>query len=1170
MRRLAVVQFACALLLCAGALDAAETGAPPAPELPYRITADNMTGGHGPEGDVVFLNGNLRVAKGRSVLMADQGRYLRAEGMFHLEGRVRLRDSSTTVTCDRVNFNENEDRLNLEGNVVIVDKDATLKAPMGWYDRGTGEARLMGGVTGTDKKQRIVADEVVYLRDSSRVRAFGHVKGFDVENDTELNAEQVDYDRRTRISLATGNPVLKAKDDEGRETLLSALLLRVDSQNKTAEAVDSVLVVRDTLRARADRAFFDDASGKGVLLGSPRAWDGETDVVGDTLELYAEKRKLRHVVVLGNASMDYAGRREGTMGETSRLTGRRVDVFVSENRIDSLVATGGARNAYSSPRKAGKTHETNIANGDTILVLFKDKKIDRARVMGNAKGEYRPSVSKTDTVAIATELIQYDGRVIEFVVPKDRILLEGDAHLTYRDLELNARKVTFDSAKQTLVAEGKPQLVEKGDKVEGQLMTYDMETRQGTIYQATTSYERGLYHGSRIRKVGDNQLDVMGGSYSTCDLASPHYHFSARWMKIYLKDKLVAKPVVFYLRNVPILALPFYVFPIKPGRHSGFLFPQFEFGFNNRTGQFVRNAGYYYAPNDYMDVSASGDYYQAQPTWVVRAEGNYKLLYAFEGRFDGRFERNDQSGRDDYAFNADHSQDITPRTRLVARGNFVSSREYNASATSGGTLQQRLNRFLVSSVSMSHSADWAAFNAVVDRRQDLDADQSLLNDSDGPGPLTGARVGTFASLSNLTISAPSLSVSFPTRTLGSYAMFKDTRLGKSLQTTYVSLSSRFLSYSTRRAFVAGYTGDSLSGLSPLLDQQEVTRRGATSAFAISDSRRLMGWLNFAPSLSGNAVVFDFDELGNKVVPAATWSTSLGMSTTLYRTFKTPMKALSIRHSVTPTTAVGYSPEFSGLTFVDTLGARQERFRSFGDIGISGFKRGSVSYGLEQRFAARYQKGDQILRLDNLLTSSTFASYNLLWREQGQKRGLSPISQSFRIQPPGLLSADVSGVIDPYMGRPLRNLGYNAGFSLASSGAKKGQTAGLAVEQTARRDDLVSEDVFRESWRLSVAYSYSGGYSGPSWSSNQTANAVLHYDLTPNWGFDYSTAYDVGNQEVLSQRFSLTRKIHCWDAMFTRSFTPGGEAEYYFRLGIRNQREVYYERGSRVQSFGGIN
>ena len=355
-----------------------------------------------------------------------------------------------------------------------------------------------------------------------------------------------------------------------------------------------------------------------------------------------------------------------------------------------------------------------------------------------------------------------------------------------------------------------------------------------------------------------------------------------------------------------------------------------------------------------------------------------------------------------------------------------------------------------------------------------------------------------------------------------------------------------------------------------IDQRITTRRGFGTSASLTDSRRLFGWINLQPSVSGNLVVFDFDELGHKVVPAATWSSQLGTSTTLYRTLATPLKGLSLRHSITPAVAIGYAPEFKSLTYFDTLGVRRDRFRSFGDIGISGFQRGSVSYSLDQRLAARYQRGDQISRLDNLLSSSTTASYNLLWREQGQKHGLSQISQSLRIQPPGLLSGDVSGVFDVYEGRPLRTLGYNTGFSLSSTGVKKAQSAGLAVEQTNRRDDLVAEDSFKEAWRLSVAYSYSGGYSGPSWSSSQTANAVVHYDLTPNWAFDYSTAVDVRHQEVLSQRYSLTRRIHCWDAVFTRSFTPGGEAEYYFRLGIRDQREVYYERGSRVQSFGGIN
>src|SRR5258705_3645429 len=131
-------------------------------------------------------------------------------------------------------------------------------------------------------------------------------------------------------------------------------------------------------------------------------------------------------------------------------------------------------------------------------------------------------------------------------------------------------------------------------------------------------------------------------------------------MKIYLKDKLIAKPVVFYIRNVPLLALPFWVFPIKPGRHSGFLFPQFELGLNNRAGQFVRNAGYYWALSDYLDFTATADYYQDRPSWRLHGESFYDLVYAFEGLVMANYVLVDLDRPTHSDFNADHRPDPKP------------------------------------------------------------------------------------------------------------------------------------------------------------------------------------------------------------------------------------------------------------------------------------------------------------------------------------------------------------------------------------------------------------------------------------------------------------------------------------------------------------------------------
>ena len=63
---------------------------------------------------------------------------------------------------------------------------------------------------------------------------------------------------------------------------------------------------------------------------------------------------------------------------------------------------------------------------------------------------------------------------------------------------------------------------------------------------------------------------------------------------------LVARPVVLYVRDVPILWLPFMFQDMRPGRHSGILMPQF--GFNDLVrpdrsyNRQISNIGYYWAP----------------------------------------------------------------------------------------------------------------------------------------------------------------------------------------------------------------------------------------------------------------------------------------------------------------------------------------------------------------------------------------------------------------------------------------------------------------------------------------------------------------------------------------------------------------------------------------------
>jgi hypothetical protein len=276
----------------------------------------------------------------------------------------------------------------------------------------------------------------------------------------------------------------------------------------------------------------------------------------------------------------------------------------------------------------------------------------------------------------------------------------------------------------------------------------------------------------------------------------------------------------------------------------------------------------------------------------------------------------------------------------------------------------------------------------------------------------------------------------------------------------------------------------------------------------------------------------------------------------------------MRHILTPTANVVYSPEFPGLV---------GRFESFGDIGIfSGARALRTNFAIDQRFQAKVGSGDRLRRLDNLLTWTTSSSYDFLWRENPNLRhGLGPILSGVRLQPPGWVNGDATANIDAYNPRPLQSFSYNLSSAFNSRGSGKPQSPRIATDPLPARGYYVESqepDDFRETWSVALSYSYSGGYRTPGaskWTTNKTLNGVGRYQLTDNWTFDYQAGYDLTAHRMLLQRFNITRKIHCWEATFSRSFIPGGETEYFFHLGIREQKEVYYERGTRGQSFPGI-
>ena len=138
---------------------------------------------------------------------------------------------------------------------------------------------------------------------------------------------------------------------------------------------------------------------------------------------------------------------------------------------------------------------------------------------------------------------------------EDTNLKAGYVSVNWKTSILNALpKESSDTTKISL----NPTIIEPGrDPMTGDEMLYNLKTKKGKITKGSTKADDGFYTGSQIRNESEKVFLIQNSTYTTCDLDTAHFHFESTKMKIIQNDMVIAKPIVLYIANIPILGIPF-------------------------------------------------------------------------------------------------------------------------------------------------------------------------------------------------------------------------------------------------------------------------------------------------------------------------------------------------------------------------------------------------------------------------------------------------------------------------------------------------------------------------------------------------------------------------------------------------------------------------------------
>jgi hypothetical protein len=755
------------------------------------------------------------------------------------------------------------------------------------------------------------------------------------------------------------------------------------------------------------------------------------------------------------------------------------------------------------------------------------------------------------------------------IMATKEFFLYGDAKTEYRTSQLEAANIVYDQQTQNIRAYGakdttgsplsNPKFLE-GDIVSvNDSIYFNMKSGKGLT--KNTNFQQGeiFVNANTMKKVSKDVAFAYKARFTTCNLDDPHFAFRTNKMKI-ITDKIgVSGPTFPEFEGVPFpIGIPFGIFPLATGRHSGLMAPAFSTSEDFGLG--FEGLGYYKVLSDNFDATVRTNIY-SYGGWNLNLNSKYIMRYKYMGNFNLSLQntkmlnRNaainqEYTGGRTFMINWTHSMDqrARPGTSFSANVNFGSTK-YNRMLLNN-PFQNYQNQI---SSSISYTKNWDnKYNLSVNLNHNQNNNLGLVN-----------------------MSLPN--INFNAITIYPFQSKDQIGAGKWYEKLGIGYNG---SFQNQLSFY-----DSALNFRKLLDTMQW---GAQHSIPISLSLPSLGPITVTPGISfeekwfGQQSIKTWNNKTRQVDTSITrgfyrapnMSFSLGTASRIFGTYKFKKNSTvqAIRHEVRPSISMSYTPDLAAsyhyTTQIDSTG-RNYRFSKYdGGIG-GGYSEGTfggMGFGvdnlLEMKMKDKKDTTEGAFKKVKLIEGFGFnSSYNFL----ADSFALGNFNIYMRTTLFDKLNITSNLTMDPYQTDqqgfrvnkldidPTKlkfgnitsgGLSFSTSFKSKSTDGKESKQKDIPIDPFMTPDEQQRQLQYAKSnpaeftdfnipWSLTLSYSFQFSrymkpdYSGFQINTYSSLNFNGDFSITPKWKLGGTGYIDVAKRSVQQLSMFITREMHCW-------------------------------------------
>ncbi|MDY3331058.1 MAG: LPS-assembly protein LptD [Pelistega sp.] len=171
-----------------------------------------------------------------------------------------------------------------------------------------------------------------------------------------------------------------------------------------------------------------------------------------------------------------------------------------------------------------------------------------------------------------------DSADIKISDDNNRVVLTGGAQVRRSDAILKGDTITYNRATGEVEATGNARLLRDGSVVRGPGLKYNVDKQTGMMTSPVYRIANGGSGEADYAEIVDNNHMRLGNAtYSACNCDTKFWYIHSDKVDLYNdENEGIAEDGTLYIKGVPVLWSPYFSFPIKREKKTGWLFPTFS------------------------------------------------------------------------------------------------------------------------------------------------------------------------------------------------------------------------------------------------------------------------------------------------------------------------------------------------------------------------------------------------------------------------------------------------------------------------------------------------------------------------------------------------------------------------------------------------------------------